>query len=65
MGLLRVSAQQHPQSGYAALDSTFFGRRSATSYYRQRSGNNVQTLRITILTVKEFITAHNLHILAQ
>ena len=26
--LLRVSAQQHPQSGHAALDSTFFDRRS-------------------------------------
>jgi len=25
--LLRVSAQQHPQSGHAALDSTFFDRR--------------------------------------
>ena len=25
--LLRISAQQHSQSGYAALDSTFFDRR--------------------------------------
>jgi len=25
--LLRVSAQQHPQSGHTALDNTFFGRR--------------------------------------
>jgi len=24
--LLRVSAQQHPQSGHVALDSTFFER---------------------------------------
>jgi len=44
--LLRVSAQQHPQSGHAALDSTFFDRRSALSYYRQRSGSNVQTMKV-------------------
>ena len=31
---LRVSAQQHPQSSHAALDSTFFDRRPASSYYR-------------------------------
>jgi len=45
--LLRVSAQQHPQSGHVALDSTFFDRRSASSYYRQRPGSTVQTLKVT------------------
>jgi len=39
--LLRVSVQQHPRSGHAALDSTSFNRQSASSYYRQRSGSNV------------------------
>ncbi|ELZ26369.1 ISH9-type transposase [Natrinema limicola JCM 13563] len=50
--LLRVSAQQHPQSGHAAFDSTFFDRRRSSSYFRQRSGNTVQTLKVTgVLTV--------------
>jgi len=40
--LLRTPAQQRPQSGHAALNSTFFDRRSASSYYRQRSRGNVQ-----------------------
>jgi IS5 family transposase len=48
--LLRISVQQHSKSGHAALDSTFFNRRSASSYYRQRSGSNVQTLKVTKLT---------------
>jgi len=38
--LLRVSAQQHPQSEHAALDSTFFDRRRASSYFRQRGRTN-------------------------
>jgi hypothetical protein len=45
--LLRVSAQQHPQSGHVALDGTFCDRRSASSYDRQWSGSNVQTLKVT------------------
>jgi hypothetical protein len=35
--LLRISAQQHPQSGHTALDSTFFDRRAASSYYHRLS----------------------------
>jgi len=39
--LLYVSAQQHPQSGHAALDSAFFDRRRASSYFRQRAGRTI------------------------
>ncbi|WP_435130341.1 IS5 family transposase [Halobaculum sp. D14] len=63
--LLRVSAQQHPQSGHAALDSTFFDRRSASSYYRQRSGRNVQTLKVTTLTDRESLAVLDVHISAR
>ena len=48
--LLRVSAQQHPQSGHVALDSTFFERRQVSSYYLDRSDRTVQTLKVTTLT---------------
>jgi len=34
--LLRISAQQHLQSGHAALDSTYFHRRSASSSSHQQ-----------------------------
>jgi len=60
--LLRVSAQQHLQSDHAALDSTFFDRRSATSYYRQRSRSNVQTLKVTTLTDRESPAVLDVHI---
>jgi IS5 family transposase len=63
--LLRVSAQQHPQSGHAALDSTFFDRRSASSYYRQRSGSDVQTLKVTTLTDRESLAVLDVHISAR
>jgi len=63
--LLRVSAQQHPQSGYAALDSTFFDRRISSSYYRQRSGNSVQTLKVTTLTDVESLAVLGVHISAR
>ncbi len=63
--LLRVSAQQHPQSDHAALDSTFFDRRSASSYYRQRSGSNVQTLKVTTLTDRESLAVLDVHISAR
>lgn len=63
--LLRVSAKQHPHSGHAALDSTFFDRRSATSYYRQRSGSNVQTLKVTILTDRESLVDLDVYISAR
>ena len=48
--LLRVSAQQHPQSGHVALDSTFFERRQVPSYCLDRSDRTVQTLKVTTLT---------------
>jgi IS5 family transposase len=60
--LLRVSAQQHPQSGHAALDSTFFDRRISSSYHRQRSGNSVQTLKLTTLTDVESLALLEAHI---
>jgi IS5 family transposase len=63
--LLRVSAQQHPQSGHAALDSTFFDRHSASSYYRQRSGSSVQTLKVTTLTDVESLAVIDVHISAR
>jgi len=63
--LLRVSAQQHPQSGHVALDSTFFDRRAASSYYRQRSGNSVQTLKVTTLTDVESLAVLDVHISAR
>jgi len=63
--LLRVSAQQHPQSGHAALDSTFFDRRRSSSYFRQRSGNTVQTLKVTTLTDVESLAVLDVHITAR
>jgi len=62
--LLRISAQQHPQSGHAALDSTFFDCRSAPSYYLQRSGSTVQTLKVTTLTDRESLAVLDVHISA-
>src|SRR6056297_1324157 len=63
--LLRVSAQQHPQSGHAALDSTFFDRRRSSSYFRQRSGNTVQTLKVTTLTDVDSFAVLDVHIAAR
>ena len=51
--LLRVSAQQHPQSGHVALDSTFFERGHASQYYLQRSDRDIQKLKATSLTDTE------------
>ncbi|WP_233565439.1 IS5 family transposase [Halorubrum sp. Atlit-26R] len=63
--LLRVSAQQHPQSGHAALDSTFFDRRRASSYFRQRAGRTIQTLKVTTLTDVESLAVLDVHITAR
>ena len=60
--LLRVSAQQHPQSGHAALDSTFFDRQRASSYFRQRAGRTIQTLKVTTLTDVESLAVLKVHI---
>ncbi len=63
--LLGISAQQHPQSDHAALDSTFFKRRSASSYYRRRSRSNIQTLKVTTLTDREPLPVLDVHISAR
>jgi len=65
--LLRfVSAQQHPQSEHAALDSTFFDwRRRASSYFRQRAGRTIQTLKVTTLTDVESLAVLDVHIAAR
>ncbi|CDK40347.1 ISH9-type transposase [Halorubrum sp. AJ67] len=63
--LLRVSAQQHPQSGHVALDSTFFDRRRASLYFRQRAGRTIQTLKATTLTDVESIAVLDVHIAAR
>jgi IS5 family transposase len=47
--LLRVSAQQLPASGHAALDATFFERSEPSFHYRRRSDRAIQTLRATTL----------------
>ena len=58
--LLRVSAEQLPQSGHVALDSTFFERGHAPSYYLQRSDQDVQTLKVTTLTGTESLAVVDL-----
>jgi IS5 family transposase len=58
--LLRVSAQQHPQSGHVALDSTFFERGHASSYYLQRSDRDIQTLKVTTITDTESLAVLDL-----
>src|SRR6056297_2472316 len=63
--LLRASAQQHPQSGHAALDSTFFDRRRASSYFRQRAGRTIQTLKVTTLTDVDSLAVLDVHINAR
>jgi len=63
--LLRVSAQQHPQYGYAVLDSTFFDRRRSSPYFLHRSGNTLQTLKVTTLTYVESLPVLDVHIVAR
>jgi IS5 family transposase len=59
--LLRISAQQHPQSGHVALDSTFFERKQASQYYLQRRGRSVQTIKATTLTDTESLAVLDVH----
>ncbi|MCQ4334778.1 transposase [Natronomonas sp. F2-12] len=59
--LLRISAQQHPQSGHTALDSTFFERNQASQYYLQRRGRNVKTVKATTLTDTESLAVLDVH----
>ena len=59
--LLRVSAQQYPQSGDVALDSTFIERKQASQYYLQRCGRSVKTIKATTLTDTELLAVLNIH----
>jgi IS5 family transposase len=59
--LLRISAQQHPQSGHVALDSTFFERKQASQYYLQRSDRSVKTIKATTLTDTESLAVLDVH----
>ena len=59
--LLRVSAQQHPQSGHVALDSTFFERNQASQYYQQRRGRTVKTIKATTVTDTESLAVLDVH----
>ena len=59
--LLRISAQQYPQSGHIAFDSTFFERNQASQYYFQRRGRNVETIKTTTLTDTESLAVLDVH----
>jgi IS5 family transposase len=59
--LLRISAQQHLQSGHVALDSTFFERKQASQYYLQRSGRTVKTIKATTLADTESLAVLDVH----
>ena len=59
--LLRVSAQQHPQSGRVALDSTFFERSHASQYYCQRQGQTIKTVKATTVTDTESLAVLDVH----
>ncbi len=59
--LLRISAQQYPQSGHIAFDSTFFERNQASQYYFQRRGRNVKTIKTTTLTDTESLAVLDVH----
>ena len=59
--LLRISAQQHPQFGHFALDSTFFERNQASQYYLQRCGRTVKTIKATTLTDTESVAVLDIH----
>ena len=47
--LLRLSAQLHDTSGHAAMDTTFFDRKTASKHYCRRTNYRVQTLKTTAL----------------
>jgi hypothetical protein len=59
--LLRISAQQHPQSGHVALDSTFFEREQASQHYLQRCGRSVRTIKAATLTDTESLAVLDVH----
>jgi len=59
--LLRISAQQRPQSGHVALESTFYERKQALQHYLQRCGRSVKTVKATTLTDTESLAVLNVH----
>jgi len=59
--LLRISAQQLPQSGHVALDSTFIERQQASQHYLQRCGRSVKTIKATTLTDTESLAVLDVH----
>jgi hypothetical protein len=59
--LVQGNAQQRPQSGNVSLDSTLFERNQASQYYRQRSGQNVKTVKATALTDTGSLVAVGVH----
>jgi len=59
--LLRASAQQLPQSGHVALDSTFFERTDPSHYYLQRSERNVTTIKATTITDTQSLAVIDIH----
>ena len=63
--LLRRNAEQLPQSGHVALDSTFFEHGHASSYYLQRSDRDVQTLKVTTITDTESLAVLDLQCSAE
>ena len=63
--LLRISAEQHPQSGHVALDSTFFKRGHASSCYLKRLDRDVQTVKVTTITDTESLAVLDLQCSAE
>ncbi|SEP16978.1 Transposase DDE domain-containing protein [Halogranum amylolyticum] len=63
--LLHVSTRQHPQSGFAALDSTFFDRGHVSAYYLNRSNQTVETMKVATLTDTESLAVLDVQCHAQ
>lgn len=47
--LLRLSSEQLPNSGHAAIDDTYFERNIISQHYKRRSNRRVKTLQTTVL----------------
>ena len=63
--MLRISAEQHPQSGHVALDSTFFKCGHASSCYLKRLDRDVQTVKVTTITDTESLAVLDLQCSAE
>jgi len=53
------------QSSHAPFDSMFFDRRRISSYFRQRAGQTMQTLKVITLTNVESLAVPDVQIAAQ